>query len=137
PFINYFPRADIHELLSLDILHQLIKGTFRDHLVTWMENYLKKKHGLTQAAVILADIDCRISAAPLFSNLWRFSEGRRFKQWTGDDSKALMRVFLPAIVNYVPDNMVKAIGVFLDFCYIARCNVYTDSTLDILENALN
>ena len=34
----------------------------------------------------------RIAAAPLFPNLRRFPQGRRFKQWTGDDSKALMKV---------------------------------------------
>ena len=34
----------------------------------------------------------RIAAAPPFSGLRRFPEGRGFKQWTGDDSKALMKV---------------------------------------------
>lgn len=35
-----------------------------------------------------------ISAVPLYAGLWRFSEGRDFAQWTGDDSKALMKVLL-------------------------------------------
>jgi hypothetical protein len=34
----------------------------------------------------------RIAAVPLFPGLRRFPEGRGFKQWTGDDSKALMKV---------------------------------------------
>lgn len=34
PFTHGFPRADIHTLLSLDLLYQLIKETFKDHLVT-------------------------------------------------------------------------------------------------------
>jgi hypothetical protein len=33
-----------------------------------------------------------ISAVPLYAGLRRFSEGRDFVQWTGDDSKALMKV---------------------------------------------
>ena len=33
-FIHGFPHTDIHELLSPDLLHQIIKGTFKDHLVT-------------------------------------------------------------------------------------------------------
>jgi hypothetical protein len=34
----------------------------------------------------------RISAVPAFPGLRRFPEGRNFKQWTGNDSKALMKV---------------------------------------------
>ena len=34
----------------------------------------------------------RIAATPPFPGLRRFKEGRNFKQWTGDDSKALMKV---------------------------------------------
>ena len=59
PFTSNFPRADIHELLSCDLLHQVIKGTFKDHLVTWVEDYLKKKHGKSAAARIMSDIDRR------------------------------------------------------------------------------
>ncbi len=59
PFTHYFPRADIHELLSPDLLHQLIKGTFKDHLVTWVEQYIKQVHTPQEAAKILADINRR------------------------------------------------------------------------------
>ena len=34
----------------------------------------------------------RISLVPPFPGIRRFAQGRRFKQWTGDDSKALMKV---------------------------------------------
>ncbi|KAH9954024.1 hypothetical protein BC827DRAFT_1088892, partial [Russula dissimulans] len=67
---------------------------------------LVAKHGEHQAGVILDDIDWRISAVPPFPGLCRFPQGQRFKQWTGDDSKALMKVFLPVIVGYVPDDIV-------------------------------
>ncbi|KAG2359041.1 hypothetical protein BDR07DRAFT_1452481 [Suillus spraguei] len=40
PFTNDFPRADIHELLAPDLLYQIIKGSFKDHLVEWVERYL-------------------------------------------------------------------------------------------------
>ena len=59
PFTTHFPRADIHELLSPDLLHQVIKGTFKDHLVDWVGQYLEIVHGKTGAKDILADIDRR------------------------------------------------------------------------------
>jgi hypothetical protein len=40
PFTEFFPRADIHEMIAFDLLHQLIKGTFKDHLMKWIEDYL-------------------------------------------------------------------------------------------------
>jgi len=33
-----------------------------------------------------------ISAVPSYAGLCHFNEGRDFVQWTGDDSKALMKV---------------------------------------------
>jgi hypothetical protein len=59
PFTCDFPHADIYEMISPDLLHQLIKGTFKDHLVTWVCEYLVKAHGERQAGIILDDIDRR------------------------------------------------------------------------------
>ncbi|KAJ3858507.1 hypothetical protein EV359DRAFT_75846 [Lentinula novae-zelandiae] len=118
PFTEYFPRADIHEMLSPDILHQIIKGCFKDMLVEWVIEYLKIEHGETQA------------------DLRRFPHGRRFKQWTGDDSKALMKIFLPAIAEYLPEDMTKCIASFLDFCYLVRRSDIDETALKSIENAI-
>ena len=59
PFMMKFPRADIHELLTFDLLHQVIKGTFKDHLVQWIEDYLKLIYGPTKGQSILDEIDHR------------------------------------------------------------------------------
>jgi hypothetical protein len=40
-----------------------------------------------------------ISAVPAFPSLRRFPDGRDFSQWTGDDSKALMKVDLFSAAN--------------------------------------
>ena len=44
----------------------------------------------------------RIACVPAFAGLRRFPEGRGFKQWTGDDSRALMKVCVghEAVVCY-------------------------------------
>ena len=40
PFTAYFPRANIHELIAPDLLHQIIKGVFKDHIVTWIVEWM-------------------------------------------------------------------------------------------------
>ncbi|KAG1906308.1 uncharacterized protein F5891DRAFT_1182556 [Suillus fuscotomentosus] len=124
-FTNDFPRADIHQMISLDILHQLIKGAFKDHLVEWVEKYLRHTHTKRKADQIMDDIDCRIAA------------GRGFKQWTGDDSKALMKVYLPAIEGHVPVDVVRTFRALLKFCYLVRHNIITEDTLVEIEDALS
>ncbi|KAG1798405.1 hypothetical protein EV424DRAFT_1474991 [Suillus variegatus] len=79
-----FPCADIHELLAPDLLHQLIKGAYKDHLVDWV-----------------------ISAVPPFPGLRRFPQGRHFKQWTGDDLKGTYE-------GYVPTDVVRAFHALLE-----------------------
>ncbi|KAI0348891.1 hypothetical protein OH77DRAFT_1543269, partial [Trametes cingulata] len=78
----------------------------------------------------------RIAATPPFTGLRRFPEGHRFKQWTGDDSKALLKVFLPAVAGYIPSKMLWALTAFLDFCYLVRSPTITAEELQHLEDAL-
>ena len=59
PFMTYFPCADIHDMLSPDILHQLIKGAFKDHLVTWVNDYIKAQYPDKKVKRIMDDIDRR------------------------------------------------------------------------------
>ncbi|KAK0460266.1 uncharacterized protein EV420DRAFT_1620047 [Desarmillaria tabescens] len=96
PFTFNFPHADIHEMISSDLLHQIIKGSFKDHLVEWVHE---------------------------------FPQGRRFKQWTGDNSKALMKVYLAAVAEYLPEAIMKALSAFMDFCYLVRRSDFDESTL--------
>ncbi|KIJ19114.1 hypothetical protein PAXINDRAFT_8465 [Paxillus involutus ATCC 200175] len=136
PFTDDFPHTDIRQLLAPDILHQLVKGVFKDHLVEWVGKYLEVTYRKAGAKEHLADTDHCITTAPLFAGLCRFPDGRGFSQWTGDDLKALMKVYLLAIEGHVPDNIVRTLCVFLEFCYIIRRNVITDDTLVELNDAL-
>ncbi|TFK62832.1 hypothetical protein BDN72DRAFT_776652 [Pluteus cervinus] len=133
PFTSYFPRANIHDLLAPDILHQLIKGVFKDHLVTWIVTWIEAQ---PDGKKRLAEFDRRVNAAPHFSELRRFPDGRGFKQWTGDDSKALMKVIVPAIDGLVPRGMVCAVSAFMEFCYLARRSILEDRDLDKLDMLL-
>jgi hypothetical protein len=78
----------------------------------------------------------RIAAIAPFSGLRHFPQGRHFKQWTGDDSKGLMKVYIPAIEGHVPQDIIRTFHAFLDFCYLVRRNVLTDGTLTLVKESL-
>ncbi|KAG1900236.1 uncharacterized protein F5891DRAFT_1188936 [Suillus fuscotomentosus] len=61
----------------------------------------------------MSDIDHRIAAVAPFTGLRQFPDGRGFKQWTGNDSKALMKVFIPVIKGHIPQDMVHAFRALL------------------------
>ncbi|KIJ59511.1 hypothetical protein HYDPIDRAFT_170763 [Hydnomerulius pinastri MD-312] len=125
PFTASFPRANIHELIAPDILHQIIKGTFKDHLVAWVEAFLKKdlenEHRLGE---VLADIDCR-SKIDCYPALQLFHHSLGFD------------VYLTAITGYVPDEMVQAIAAFIEFCYIVRQLSLDEQDLNTMDDTLN
>ncbi|KAF8259080.1 hypothetical protein EI94DRAFT_1774021 [Lactarius quietus] len=122
PFTYNFPHADIHKLISPDLLHQVIKGIFKDHLVAWVGVYLERIHGKALSYKVSYNLLLRIGIVPQFPGLQRFPDGCNFLQWTGDDSKVLMKVYLGALAGYLPSAIVHCILTFMDACYIARWN---------------
>jgi hypothetical protein len=97
-----------------------------------------------------------IAIAPPFAGLRQFPDGRGFKQWTGDDSRALMKVrsacynlnhethknilfklYLPALQGHLPPDVVHTFRSLLEFYYIARRDVITEIDLDKLQNAIS
>ncbi|KAI6099540.1 hypothetical protein EDD16DRAFT_1526724 [Pisolithus croceorrhizus] len=128
PFTASFPHANIHELIAPDILHQIIKGTFKDHLISWVETYLKE-HYKNDFAAVLADIDhqlvlllCHHSlASDIFHKAMDLNNGQ---------------VYLSAIAGYVPNEMLQALSAFMDFCYIVCQSSLGETDLEALAKAL-
>ena len=95
-----------------------------------------------------------LAAAPPCPGLRRFPHGRNFSQWTGDDSKALMKVsvvslrvspcshvarfqiYLAAVAGLIPSKMVQCLAAFLDFCYLARRAEHDTESLKAMDEAL-
>ena len=59
PFTHDFPYANIHKLISSDLLHQAIKGMFKDHLVDCVGVYLAITHEKAEAEQVMDKIDWR------------------------------------------------------------------------------
>ncbi len=53
------PRADVYEMTNPDFIHEIIKGIFKDHLVTWVGNYVLYVHGEILGKEVMDDIDRR------------------------------------------------------------------------------
>ncbi|KAJ7232104.1 hypothetical protein C8J57DRAFT_1533270 [Mycena rebaudengoi] len=128
---------DIHELLSSDLLHQVIKGAFKDHLISWVNKYLHLEHGKKCTLEIIQDIDCCISAVPEFPGFCRFPDGRDYNQWTGDNSKALMKIYLSTVAGYLPSDMIRCLTTFMDFCYLVQWNSISSNDLGGIQAALD
>ena len=86
-------------------------------MVTWVEGFLKLAHFASGSNMIMDDIDHwyvifvylsiklienSLALVPPFGGLRSFPNGQRFKQWTGDDSKALMKVSVTASHKHRP-----------------------------------
>ena len=44
-FTEDFPHANIYKLISANILYQVIKGAFKDHLVIWIQEWIEADKG--------------------------------------------------------------------------------------------
>ena len=140
--------VNIHSIIMVDILHQLLKGMVMT-LIKWIQSLIedvipasRKRNGqrrtIYQAAAAF-QLDDRFAQIPCFGGLKTFPHFSTITQWTGNEQKAIMRqlvaVVTPLLYERVP-GAIQCARAILDFVMLASYTSQDEATLSYMRQAI-
>ncbi|QRW00944.1 hypothetical protein RhiJN_28962 [Ceratobasidium sp. AG-Ba] len=126
PFWADLPYVEISTCFTPDLLHQLDKGVFGDHIVSW-----------TKAMLGTNEMDRRTKGMPRFHDLRHFSRGISvISMWTGKEAKALSHTFMSIVAGTGRPMLVAAAKSILNFMFRARRPELSEADLRTMEQDL-
>jgi len=126
-FWKDLPFTNIFTCITPDIVHQLHKGIFHDHLVQWCLGIISEK-----------EMDAHFQAMSQYPGLRHFKKGIfAVSQWTGTEHKEMERVFVGLLSSASDDNVLLITWSLLDFIYYMQFQQHTDKTLVAMQDSLS
>jgi hypothetical protein len=127
PFWARLPHCNIYAALTPDLLHQLHKGVFKDHVMAWCLKLVDE-----------AEFNDRFKAMPGHWNLRHFFKNvSELSQTTGKEHREMEKVFLGVMAGLVPNDVMPVLRALLDFIYYAQLPTHTTTTVALLDDALH